>query len=273
MVDVTLQVGSSRVGGDGNPLRPSADVIVGTYEGIDHALRTGKNLGDIGTVVIDEVHTLGEEERGHRLDGLISPAEVLLRGRTPAPTAPSGSTSRRRWGIRASWVTEPAPSSSSSRSARCQSSATSPSPTARRRPTSRTSWSGGPSTASPARGTAARPSSSPTLAGAVTRSLSEAGVRFRPLPRRSGQPQAQPGRTPVRRPGHRRRRDHGRARLPGVDFPPPRSSSTRWRWVSSGSPSRTSPRCSAAPAARTTTTRGRSICSWNRTAPITTAWR
>jgi len=47
-------------------------VIVGTYEGVDHALRTGKDLGTIGTVVIDEVHTLGEGERGHRLDGLIS---------------------------------------------------------------------------------------------------------------------------------------------------------------------------------------------------------
>ncbi len=51
---------------------PGADVIVGTYEGIDHALRTGKNLGDIGTVVIDEIHTLKEPERGHRLDGLVS---------------------------------------------------------------------------------------------------------------------------------------------------------------------------------------------------------
>ncbi|TKX53023.1 DEAD/DEAH box helicase, partial [Halorubrum sp. SP9] len=50
----------------------NADVIVGTYEGIDHALRTGKDLGDVGTVVIDEVHTLKEGERGHRLDGLIS---------------------------------------------------------------------------------------------------------------------------------------------------------------------------------------------------------
>lgn len=29
-------------------------------------------MGDIGTVVIDEVHTLKEDERGHRLDGLIS---------------------------------------------------------------------------------------------------------------------------------------------------------------------------------------------------------
>ncbi|WP_394740639.1 DEAD/DEAH box helicase [Natronococcus roseus] len=72
LVDVSLRVGASRVTDDGNRFDPNADVIVGTYEGIDHALRTGKDLGDIGTVVIDEVHTLKEEERGHRLDGLIS---------------------------------------------------------------------------------------------------------------------------------------------------------------------------------------------------------
>ena len=72
MVDVSLRVGASRVSDDGGRFDPQADVIVGTYEGIDHALRTGKDLGTIGTVVIDEVHTLGEEERGHRLDGLIS---------------------------------------------------------------------------------------------------------------------------------------------------------------------------------------------------------
>jgi len=70
--DVTLRVGSSRIRGDGERFEPGADLIVGTYEGIDHALRTGKNLGSIGTVVIDEVHTLQETERGHRLDGLIA---------------------------------------------------------------------------------------------------------------------------------------------------------------------------------------------------------
>ena len=70
--DVTIRVGASRINDDGNRFSPDADIIVGTYEGIDHALRTGKDLGDIGTVVIDEVHTLGEGERGHRLDGLIS---------------------------------------------------------------------------------------------------------------------------------------------------------------------------------------------------------
>ncbi|MFC3477636.1 DEAD/DEAH box helicase [Halobacterium litoreum] len=72
LANVTIRVGSSRIRDDGHAFDPSADVIVGTYEGIDHALRTGKNLGDIGTVVIDEVHTLKEDERGHRLDGLIS---------------------------------------------------------------------------------------------------------------------------------------------------------------------------------------------------------
>lgn len=52
---------------------PSADIIIGTYEGIDHMLRSGNAdfLGKIGTVVIDEVHMLEDQERGHRLDGLI----------------------------------------------------------------------------------------------------------------------------------------------------------------------------------------------------------
>ena len=72
LVDVTIRVGASRISDSNASFDPSADVIVGTYEGIDHALRTGKNLGDVGTVVIDEVHTLKEDERGHRLDGMIS---------------------------------------------------------------------------------------------------------------------------------------------------------------------------------------------------------
>mgnify|MGYP000350866528 FL=1 len=72
VVDVTLRVGASRIADDGQQFDASADVIVGTYEGIDHALRVGRDLGDVGTVVIDEIHTLGEDERGHRLDGLIT---------------------------------------------------------------------------------------------------------------------------------------------------------------------------------------------------------
>jgi len=72
VVDVTLRVGASRIADDGQQFDASADVIVGTYEGIDHALRVGRDLGEVGTVVIDEIHTLGEDERGHRLDGLIT---------------------------------------------------------------------------------------------------------------------------------------------------------------------------------------------------------
>ena len=72
LVDVTIRVGGGRIRDSGMRFEPDADVIVGTYEGIDHALRTGRDLGDIGTVVIDEVHTLKEAERGHRLDGLIA---------------------------------------------------------------------------------------------------------------------------------------------------------------------------------------------------------
>ena len=72
LLDVTIRVGASRIRGGGARFDSEADVIVGTYEGIDHALRTGKDLGEIGTVVIDEVHSVASGERGNRLDGLIS---------------------------------------------------------------------------------------------------------------------------------------------------------------------------------------------------------
>lgn len=51
----------------------NTDIIVGTYEGIDFILRSSNadSLGKIGTVVIDEVHTIEDAERGHRVDGVI----------------------------------------------------------------------------------------------------------------------------------------------------------------------------------------------------------
>ncbi|MFB6187609.1 MAG: DEAD/DEAH box helicase, partial [Halobacteriaceae archaeon] len=70
--EVTIRVGASRIRDEGNQFDPNADIIIGTYEGIDHALRTGKDLGNIGTIVIDEVHNIKEPERGHRVDGLIA---------------------------------------------------------------------------------------------------------------------------------------------------------------------------------------------------------
>ncbi|WP_248897724.1 DEAD/DEAH box helicase [Haloplanus halobius] len=90
LVDVTIRVGGSRVSDTGAQFDPSADVVVGTYEGIDHALRTGKDMGDIGTVVIDEVHTLKEGERGHRLDGMISRLKHYCENRATGGTDYAG---------------------------------------------------------------------------------------------------------------------------------------------------------------------------------------
>ncbi|HDN65629.1 MAG TPA: DEAD/DEAH box helicase, partial [Methanosarcinales archaeon] len=76
-ITTVLQVGVSRIMHEKRKkksLAASNAIWVGTYEGVDHLLRSGKagRLGKIGTVVIDEVHTLADEERGHRLDGLIA---------------------------------------------------------------------------------------------------------------------------------------------------------------------------------------------------------
>jgi len=113
LANVTIRVGASRINDDGNRFDPSADVIVGTYEGIDHALRTGKDLGDVGTVVIDEVHMLQDEERGHRLDGLISRLKYYTEQRrkrregyegVPASEASGGSSCERGEYDGAQWV-------------------------------------------------------------------------------------------------------------------------------------------------------------------------
>ncbi len=51
-----------------------ADIIIATYEAIDYILRSGNkdNLGSIGTIIIDEIQTLSDQERGFILDGLIA---------------------------------------------------------------------------------------------------------------------------------------------------------------------------------------------------------
>ncbi|MDD1754471.1 MAG: DUF5814 domain-containing protein, partial [Methanothrix sp.] len=54
------------------PQSLNADIIAGTYEGIDQVIRTKKSLGKVGTVVIDEVHMLEDADRGHRLAGMIA---------------------------------------------------------------------------------------------------------------------------------------------------------------------------------------------------------
>jgi len=51
-----------------------ADIIIATYEAIDHILRSGNMLllGSIGTIIIDEIQTLSDQERGFIVDGLIA---------------------------------------------------------------------------------------------------------------------------------------------------------------------------------------------------------
>ncbi|MFX1391691.1 MAG: DEAD/DEAH box helicase [Promethearchaeota archaeon] len=51
-----------------------AHVVIATYEAIDYILRSGNTelLGNIGTIIIDEIQTLIDPERGFILDGLIS---------------------------------------------------------------------------------------------------------------------------------------------------------------------------------------------------------
>lgn len=76
VADISVITGSGRIQVSDNR-RPAnrdraAQVIIATYEGIDHLLRCGTQLHDIGTVVIDEVQMLEDRDRGHRLDGLIA---------------------------------------------------------------------------------------------------------------------------------------------------------------------------------------------------------
>ena len=71
-----IRVGTSRIALNTAKMNVSlnSDIVVGTYEALDFVLRRGEAsaLRKIGTVVIDEVHMLEDEERGHRLDGTIA---------------------------------------------------------------------------------------------------------------------------------------------------------------------------------------------------------
>lgn len=75
---VAIKVGSNRVKAKGeltiaNKSVKDADIVVATYEGLDFLLRSGNyhQLKGVGTVVIDEIHMLDEDERGPRLNGLL----------------------------------------------------------------------------------------------------------------------------------------------------------------------------------------------------------
>ena len=57
----------------------NADIIIATYEAIDYVLRSGKKslLGNISTIIVDEIQTLIDSERGYLLDGFIARMKLL----------------------------------------------------------------------------------------------------------------------------------------------------------------------------------------------------
>jgi len=58
-----------------------ADIIIATYEAIDYILRSGNkhNLGSVGTIIVDEIQTLSDQERGFILDGLIARLKSIFK--------------------------------------------------------------------------------------------------------------------------------------------------------------------------------------------------
>ncbi len=83
---VAIKVGMSRIKAKEELTLPdddikNADIVVGTYEGLDFLLRSGKSedFGELGTVVIDEIHMLDDEDRGPRLNGLINRLKSLFK--------------------------------------------------------------------------------------------------------------------------------------------------------------------------------------------------
>jgi len=82
---VSIRVGMSRINAKEefsihDERVKDAEIVVGTYEGLDFLLRSGKvsELGKLGTVVVDEIHMLDDEERGPRLKGLIRRLQTLF---------------------------------------------------------------------------------------------------------------------------------------------------------------------------------------------------
>jgi helicase len=77
---VGIKVGMSRldVGKEGKPIVDTdiskADIVCATYEALDLIFRSGNtaDLGNVGTVIVDEIQNLADPERGPELDGIIS---------------------------------------------------------------------------------------------------------------------------------------------------------------------------------------------------------
>jgi len=86
-LNVSIRVGMSRIKAKEELTLPdekidAADIVVGTYEGLDFLLRAERSsqLGNLKTVVVDEIHMLGDDERGPRLRGLIHRLKSIFPG-------------------------------------------------------------------------------------------------------------------------------------------------------------------------------------------------
>ncbi|MDI9437853.1 MAG: DEAD/DEAH box helicase [Euryarchaeota archaeon] len=82
---VSIKVGMSRIKAREELSLPKSkvedsDIVVGTYEGLDFLLRAGRasELSNLSTVVVDEIHMLGDADRGPRLKGLIQRLRFLF---------------------------------------------------------------------------------------------------------------------------------------------------------------------------------------------------
>ncbi len=86
--NVAIRVGMSKIDIGGEDLVimdediQDADIICASYEAFDFLLRQGKeeveNIGKISTIVIDEIQTLEDEDRGAILAGLIAKVFILF---------------------------------------------------------------------------------------------------------------------------------------------------------------------------------------------------
>lgn len=84
-LSVAIKIGQNRIKSEdelyiSDKRIDDADIIVATYEGLDFILRSGnyRDIENLGIVVVDEIQMLENEERGHRLNGLIHRIETLF---------------------------------------------------------------------------------------------------------------------------------------------------------------------------------------------------
>ncbi|MFX0103228.1 MAG: DEAD/DEAH box helicase [Candidatus Hodarchaeota archaeon] len=84
-IKVALRVGKSRIDksliieDDNKNNLKNANILIGTYEGVDYLFRSGRkdNLPPVKTICIDEIQMFRDEERGTRLDGFIARLKYL----------------------------------------------------------------------------------------------------------------------------------------------------------------------------------------------------